>query len=510
VNDKRRIFEFGGFVLDVHGRRLIKVASGEPIALTAKVFDTLLHLIEHRGAVQSKEMLLRAIWPELVVEENNLTQNISTLRQALGETPSENKYIATVARRGYQFVAAVTERAGAALPAAPAASPSVAPPPSSTAVPVGTPARPVPPVVRYRRSIWLGTAALAMLLSAGAFLVPRHGAGANPLSSVVGGTRDSAAYLLYSNGRFALGQLNEPSMKQAIGYFEQAIASDPQFALAHARLAECYVNMGIFGMRSPAETFPRARDSVLQALQIEPRLAVAYASLGHIKLQYDRDWDGAEADFNRAIELDPALPESYLYRGALFSMRGDLERSLEDMKKAQQLEPLLTLYKTRRGSMLYFARRYPEAEREFVESLALDDRPAIAHRALGRVYLHTGRYELAFAEFAKCKGGPTPGSYADLAQTLVLSGRRAEAQAELDRVLELSTTRYVSPLDIASIYAAFGDKDSAVNWLELALDKRASALGFVPQNPNFDSLHSDARFVVLVKRIGVLKRPLTP
>jgi tetratricopeptide (TPR) repeat protein len=364
--------------------------------------------------------------------------------------------------------------------------------------------------VRYRRSIWIGTAALAVLLSAGVFLVPRYGVRTNPLSSVVGGTRDSAAYLLYSNGRFALGQLNEPSIKQAIGYFEQAIASDPQFALAHTRLAECYVNMGIFGMRSPAETFPRARDSVLKALQIEPRLAIAYASLGHIKLQYDRDWDGAETDFNRAIELDPTIPEPYLYRGALFSMRGNLERGLEDIRAAQQLEPLLTLYKTRQGSMLYYAHRYAEAEQQFNESLALDDRPAIAHRALGRVYLQTGRYELAFAEFAKCKGGPTPGSYADLAQTLVLSGRRAEAQAELDRVLELSTTRYVSPVDIATIYAALGDKNSAISWLELALDKRASALGFVPQNPNFDLLHSDARFVVLVNRIGVLQRPLTP
>jgi tetratricopeptide (TPR) repeat protein len=191
-------------------------------------------------------------------------------------------------------------------------------------------------------------------------------------------------------------------------------------------------------------------------------------------------------------------------------MRGDVDRGLEDLKQAQQLEPLLTLYKTRRGSMLYFARRYREAEQEFTESLALDDRPAIAHRALGRVYLHTGRSDRALAEFAKVKGGPSPGSYADLAQTLALSGRRAEAQLELERVLELSTARYVSPVDIASIYAALGDENNALLWLDRALEQRAPTLGFVAQNPSFDLLHRDARFVVLVDRIGVWRKPLAP
>jgi DNA-binding winged helix-turn-helix (wHTH) protein/Tfp pilus assembly protein PilF len=493
LNEKRTVYEFGGFALEVHGRRLIRRDTGQPLALTAKVFDTLLFLIAHRGEVLSKEKLLRAVWPDLVVEENNLTQNISSLRQALGETPSENKYIATVPRRGYQFVAAVSER-DAAAPAN---------------APVDAPAGAVPPAVRSRRSIWIGTTALAILLAGLVFLIPRHDAEVNPLSTAIGGTRDSAAYLLYSNGRFALGQSNEQSIQLAIGYFEQSIARDPRFALAHARLAECYMVMGIFGMRSPAGTFPRARDSVLEALQIEPRLAHAYATLGHIKMQYDRDWDGARADFDRAIELDPSLPEPHLYRGALASMRGDLDRGLEDLKAAQQLEPLLTLYKTRRGSMLYFARRYEDAEREISESLALDDRPGIAHRALGRIYLHTGRHELALGEFAKARG-VTPGSYADVGQALALAGRRTEALAELDRVLELSTGRYVSPVDVATIYASLGDADNAMLWLERALEQRAATLGFLPQNPSFDALHRDPRFVSLVERIGVWDRPLAP
>ena len=325
----------------------------------------------------------------------------------------------------------------------------------------------------------------------------------------LGGTQDSAAYLLYANGQYALARSTEQSVVLAIGYFEQAIARDPNFALAHAGLADCYIVMGTFGMRPPAETMPRARDAVLTALRIEPRLASAYGTLGQIKVQYDRDWDGAEADFMRAIALNPSLSEPHHYWGLLLGMRGELDRGLEELKQAQQLEPLLTTAKTRAGSLLYFAHRYDEAIAQVTESLALDDRPGIAHALLGRVYLHTGRYDLALAEFAKSRG-PTPGSFGDVGQAFALSGHRAEALAELDRVLKLSTQRYVSALDIASIYASLGDTDNALAWLDRALEQRTSALGFLAQNPTFDGLHGNPRFAAIVNRIGVWKRPLTP
>jgi TolB-like protein/Tfp pilus assembly protein PilF len=323
----------------------------------------------------------------------------------------------------------------------------------------------------------------------------------------LGGTKDSTAYLLYANGRYALARSTEPSLVLAIGYFEKAIERDSQFALAHVGLAECYVVLGVFGMRPPAETLPRARDAVLKALQIEPRLAGAYSTLGQIKMQYDHDWDGAEADFARAVALNPSLAEPHLNWGVLLGMHGELDRGLEELKQAQQLEPLLTMAKTRAGSLLYFARRYDQAIAQITESLALDDRPGIAHALLGRVYLHTGRYDLALAEFAKIRG-PTPGSFGDVGQALALSGRRAEALAELDRVLKLSTQRYVSAVDIASIYASLGDTDNAIAWLDRALQQRASTLGFLAQNPAFDGLHDDPRFAAIVDRVGLWKRPL--
>jgi DNA-binding winged helix-turn-helix (wHTH) protein/tetratricopeptide (TPR) repeat protein len=619
--DKRTVYEFGGFILESGRRRLLRRESGEPIALTGKVFDTLLHLIEHRGETLDKDTLLGAIWPGVIVEENSLTQNISTLRQVLGETRTENRYIATVPRKGYRFVGEVAERTAPAGPVAGDSKRSLRPLWMSAAAllalaAIGTlllqrgrgghsappaiqtlavlPFKPLLPTegdAQRDESLELGMTE-SMIASLGA----RGGLMVSPLSSVrrygaidqdplaagsalhaesvldgslqhqgdqlrvsvrllrvadgrelwvhqfdgnvtgifgvqqqisakvaeilsarssaadgapptLGGTKDSTAYLLYANGRYALARSTEPSLVLAIGYFEKAIERDPQFALAHAGLADCYMVLGVFGMRPPAETLPRARDAVLKALRIEPRLAGAYGTLGHIKMQYDRDWDGAEADFASATALNPSLSEPHLYWGVLLGMRGELDRGLEELKRAQQLEPLLTTAKTRTGSLLYFAHRYDEAIVQITESLALDDRPGIAHALLGRVYLHTGRYDLALAEFAKIRG-PTPGSFGDVGQALALSGRRAEALAELDRVLKLSTQRYVPAGDIASIYASLGDTDNALAWLDRALQQRASMLGFLAQNPAFDGLHGDPRFAAIVDRVGLWKRPL--
>src|SRR5260221_7925127 len=120
--DKRTVYEFGDFFLESGQRRLSRRESGEPVALTARVFDTLLLLIEHRGETLDKDTLLSTIWPGVVVEDNSLTQNISTLRQVLGETRTENRDIATLPRKGYRFVGEVTERAAPAGPGGTAAA----------------------------------------------------------------------------------------------------------------------------------------------------------------------------------------------------------------------------------------------------------------------------------------------------------------------------------------------------------------------------------------------------
>ena len=172
MNDPQAIYEFGEFALDVGQQRLLRLDGGEAVALAGKTFDTLVHLVEHAGEPLDKETLLRAVWPDVVVEENSLTQTISSLRQMLGETPGENRYIATLPRKGYRFVAPVRRLASASQP-----------------------------VVRRSRRVaaWTGAGIVALLAVAVAI----------PWLRGSHETRDPEAFALFASGRFAYLRLTE-------------------------------------------------------------------------------------------------------------------------------------------------------------------------------------------------------------------------------------------------------------------------------------------------------------
>ena len=620
------MWRFGDFLLDEHQRRLLRLPSREPIPLTAKCFDTLQYFVEHPGVLLDKDTLMRAIWPDVIVEENSLAQNVSTLRQVLGETRGEHRYIVTVPRRGYRFVAEVTETKGApgetpvddAVASGPPAAPGVAES-KRVAASVLRWSLSLAVIVLAAVAILLGsrsdrTAALAQLQSIAvlpfkplvlsdrdeslelgmtealiAKLGAQEGIVARPLSSVrrfgatdqdpvaagralgvdavldssiqrSGGrirvstrllsvadgrqlwaqrfdqalsgifetqdaiadqvsralsvtfsprasrtTEDPEAFLLYANGRLAWSRFSEGSLLQAIDYFEKAIERDPGYALAYAGLADCYAILGVYGMRAPHEVFPRAREAAERALAIDPNAAAVHATLGHIKIQYDLDWATGLADYARAIELDPTYARTYHYRGLAYAMHGDTALAIEEFRRAQQVEPLYIAPRAAHGMVLVYARRYAEAIQQLNETLALDERADNARTYLGRAYLHGGDRDRALAEFRK-RQSLTPGSYGDIAQALALSGREEEARAELQRLLKLATERHVQALNIATVYASLGEKHLALEWLERAFDDRSTNLGFLTQDPTFDAMRDEPRFVAVVKRVGVQER----
>jgi DNA-binding winged helix-turn-helix (wHTH) protein/TolB-like protein/Tfp pilus assembly protein PilF len=625
----RALYEFGDFALDVGQQRLLRRDTGEAIPLTGKMFDTLVYLVEHAGETLDKDVLLQSIWPGVIVEENSLTQNISTLRQMLGEVRGENRYIATISRKGYRFVAKVTRRDELAPPS-PAEMSNASPPaaaPVSTGRRIGValavvavlivvvatiglfftptaPRKPAPvasqtlailpfkPLLPAERNESLELGMAESLISSLGRYSPQA---IRPLSSVrryaaldqdaiaagrelgvdtvldgslqrrgdrlrvsarllrvadgrqlwaqsfdqdfttifdvqdviaarvaqalsvrwAGSgstrgapyTRDSEAYSLYASGRFAWTRQNEPGLLQAIAFFEHAIARDPNYALAYSGLADSYAVLGVFGIRAPHEVFPKARSAVDQALSIDPDLAAAHSALGHIKVQYEHDWEGAAREYARAIQLDPALALTYHRRGLLYAMQGDIDRAVAASERAQQLEPLWLWPRTAAGNFLYYAKRYDESIRLLEQVLALDDRTDSARSSLIRDLIVKADYERALAEIDK-RPIQAPGSNAFRAQALALSGRRAEALAELDRVLKLSKQRYVAAYDIALIYAALADTENAFLWLERAMEDRSTLINFLAQDPMFDALHADPRFATLVQRIGIYHRVL--
>jgi DNA-binding winged helix-turn-helix (wHTH) protein/TolB-like protein/Tfp pilus assembly protein PilF len=619
-------YEFGDFALDVGQQRLSRRETGEAIPLTGKVFDTLVYLVERAEQTLDRDVLMGAIWPGVIVEENSLSQNISTLRQALGEARGEHRYILTIPRKGYRFVAKVRQ-----LDELVAATPSDLP-----AAPLSAHAP-----ARWRRIAWLGGAVLLVAIAAVSLLIvstraPRavpagghplailpfkplvpaqrneslelgmteslivslgqQGARAvAPLSSVrryaaldqdplVAGrelgvetvldgtlqrrgdrlrvsarlirvgdgqqlwaesfdqpfttifdvqdaiaakvaralplrgieesatrgapyTLDPEAYALYASGRLAWTRQTESSLLQAIGFYQQAIARDPNYALAYSGLADSYAVLGVFGMRAPKDVFPQARVAVEKALAIDPDLAAAHTALGHIMVQYDHDWDAAAREYARAKQLDPSIALTYHRRSILYALQGDTERALAESARARELEPLWLGPRAFTGHIYYYAGRFDDAIRTLDQVLALDDRVNSARGFLIRSLIAKGDYRRALVEIDQ-HPLQVQGSNAFRAQALVLSGQRAAARAELDRVLELSKQRYVAAYDFALIYAALGDKENAFQWLERAIEDRSTPVSFLARDPALDTLHSDPRFPVLVQRLGIYGRTL--
>ena len=303
-------------------------------------------------------------------------------------------------------------------------------------------------------------------------------------------TDDAEAYQLYTSGRFHRRRGNEAGLRKALESFHQAVARDPDFALAHVGLAESYAALGVFGAAAPHEVFPQARQAVDRALTLAPELGEAYASLGHIKVQYEHDWSGAELAYARAIELSPNYAPAHQWLAIHRSISGRFDEGLELMEHAQTLEPSSPLYGGLVGMLLIYQRRYDEAIEHLQETLELDPSLPTARTYLAVAYLRRGEHDLALHHLGQVSS-PTPGSAAYRGQAFALAGRRAEAVAELKRLIAESQQRYVSAYDISTIHATLGNVNETFAWLERALDERSQLVGWLPWDPVFDEIRSD-------------------
>jgi DNA-binding winged helix-turn-helix (wHTH) protein/tetratricopeptide (TPR) repeat protein len=453
-------YSFGNFRLDARRRHLCD-AAGAPCALTTKVFDTLLYLVEHADEVVTKRALMAAVWPGAVVEENSLSQCISALRRVLGEGPGDNHFIVTVPGRGYRFVARVATRRD---------------PPANTGV----------DDVAERVA-----AAVLRRLSSGELRSLRR----RP-------TENTEAFQLYVTGWSALTRPAAASLAHALQCLERAVALDPKFALAQVCIAGCHALTGVFGMRAPHSVFPQARAAVLRALELDPDLAEVHAALGHIHTVYDLDWARARGAYERALAIDPGCAMAHHYSGLQFLVHGDFDTALEHVRRAQALEPLAFNYNANIGLIHYYAGRYADAIAQLEATLQMDASLDHARTFLGRALMRSGDHGRAIAEFAR-RTTPTIGAAADLPVALALSGRHSEAQARLEELLRTAEGEYVSPHNIATIHAALGATELALDWLERAVEQRAQPINYLRLDPAFSALHSQPRFQALLTRLAV-------
>jgi TolB-like protein/tetratricopeptide (TPR) repeat protein len=312
---------------------------------------------------------------------------------------------------------------------------------------------------------------------------------------------NAEAYHLYVLGRGLCISRRADNLDRGIRFLEQAVARDSHYALLHAALADCYGIKAVFANETPKPLFVRALDAATRALALDPDLSDAHATLGHLKLQSELDWARAEQEYLTAIALDPRNATPHYRLALLRGFSGRFDEALAEMQIARQLEPLWAPAAANQAWLLVLAGRYTEAEAEARRAIEIDRDFAQSRSALGRALLGQGRYDEALEVFRSRKGRG-PGSYGDVVVALASAGRIDEARRELDGLLALSRQHYVSAYDIAIGHAALGDQESALDWLDKAVEERAT-MQAIAVDPGLAGLRENPRFRTIVKRAGV-------
>ncbi|MGH9838290.1 MAG: TPR end-of-group domain-containing protein [Blastocatellia bacterium] len=317
-------------------------------------------------------------------------------------------------------------------------------------------------------------------------------------------TGNTAAYHLYLKGRYFWNKITEQGFLKGIEYFQQAVAVDPDYALAYVGLADSYLLLVDLGYRSSKEALPEARAAALTAIAIDESLAEAHTSLAHTRFYYDWDFAGAEQEFKRALDLNPNYATAHQWYGWYYHGIGAHSRAVAELERAQEIDPLSLIINTTLGISFLSERQYDQAIGYFQNVIDIDPHFALAHHCLGLTYAHQARLEEAVAELRQAirLSGSSPLTSGALGYIHAICGNKAEARRVLDELRKQSKHRYVSPYHLARIYAGLGEKDSAFAWLEQACQARSHYLVWIKTDLLLDHLRPDPRFRELIQRVG--------
>jgi TolB-like protein/DNA-binding winged helix-turn-helix (wHTH) protein/tetratricopeptide (TPR) repeat protein len=630
-------YRFGPFELDPRSGELRR--HGLKVRLRGRPVDILVSLIERRGEVVTREDLRARLWTSdtFVDFDHGLNSSTNKLREALGDTAENPRYVETVPRRGYRFVAPV-EVVTAPDAAAPGRNADVQ---TDVAAQNGAsrtaPAVPVAPA-RARGVRWRPIAVVAcLLISLGAmgFLVRQRGwlpardramlivlpfenrsgnaddeffsdgitdemiaqlgaldpkrlgviarttamqykgsrkgvteigrelgvdyllegsvrrdarrvritaelvdvrsqtqlwtetyerdvsdvlmlqrdVAGRVAQSLAGGvlspvlaraTRRSPSFAAYERvlkGRAYRQQGTETSARQCIAMFEEATALDAEYAGAYAGLADCYRLLGGPGWEvgPPLELLAQARAAADRALDLDPELPEGYAARGMVRFTYDWDLAAADRDLSRAIALNPSYARAHQYRSAVLTTMGRFEEAVASAARACDLDPLSASESTTLGVRLYYSGRYADAELQLQKTLLAHPEFPAARWGLGETYREMGRLDDAVRELreATARADQSPYMRAWLAHALAAAGQREDAEAIRGQLTTESGERYVAPFLFALMASGFGERDVALEWLDKVRTSRSGWIPFLPVEPEFTWLRRDPRFAAL-------------
>ena len=312
---------------------------------------------------------------------------------------------------------------------------------------------------------------------------------------------------LLFHGLVAASRQSYPGFSEAITYFEQAIAKQPDFAFAYAAMSHCYIQFSFVGPLSPQEFMPKAEAAARKALELDDVLPEAHAALGMVLYRFHWDWSGAEKELRRALELNPSYSEGHWRLSEFLSASGRAEEALAEAQRAQELDPLSLQAILEVAAAYRAVGQYDRAITEFRKALEKDPSRPRAHFQLGVTYVEKGELDEGIAELESAvklsQGNPRFLAYLGYAHAVV--GKKSEAQKILNELNTISRKQYVSPLGIALVDMGLGQKETALAWLERAYEVHDGELTGLVRDFRLKPLHSDPHFQDLVRRVGLAR-----
>ena len=540
MNSSGLFYEFGPFRVDVANRLLFR--DRQPLALTPKAVEILVALVEHGGELLKKDDLLKIVWPDRVVEEGNLTQNIYLLRKTLSDGSNGRNYIETVPRRGYRFIGEVRTPATTGTDLVLAERPDPQPVLPASEYPARVersnrrslesqsffPASRLLPPAANRR--WLSrfvlVCAIIFAVAVVAYLAFFRTAkpaetrallsarGADSLSAGFSEqhlTTNLEAYRAYGQGRYYASKETTPALEQAIQQFQEAMRSDPNYALPYAGLAEAYALLGSHYDSNdikPGDAMPKARAAATKAIDLNDSLAETHTALAVIKQRYDWDWSGAEIEFMRALELNPEYAHAHQEYSHCLSALGRETEAQAQMQRAQDLDPQSLSIGKDLGDLFYLARDYDRALEQYRRTLKLDPTDPVGisiHRAMGWTYEFHGMHEQAIAEFIETARmqNASPERLSAFRQGFDSGGMKGYGRKWLELQQDRIVRGRINPFYLAQVYAFLGEYDLAFACLQRCSDDHCLDVGVLRSSPNFDDLRKDSRYSAVLQHIGL-------
>ena len=580
------VYEFNGFRLEADQRRLLY--EGQPVPLKPKVFDLLLFLVKMRGQLVVKEDLMREVWPDAIVEENNITVSMSILRKTLGDHNVKRQFIETVPRRGYRFFAEVTEITTGqretiefrrplkqtALEEEPIDSLAVIPvqnpgsdpnveylsegitesiinmlsripqlrvlacstvlrfkgkdiDPQSVGLQLQVRAVMMIRVLRLEEKLIIRSE-LVKVADGSQLWGEQYNRSPSDLLAIQDEiakaiweslkfkltrqdqirlakqpTDNIEAYNLYLRGRYFWNKYNKEWVLKAIEAFKQAIAVDNNYALAYCGMADAYFRLSNLHFL-PREVLPKAKEAALRAMEIDENLPEAHSSLALVSVYYDHDWNRAEKEFRKALELDPFLISAHQRYGSYLTFMGRFEESIRHYETALELDPFSLQINMNLATTYYLRCEYDRAINHLLKTIELEPNYMPTHFVLGCAYLQQGRLAEAIAEFQLIYKLDAEAYLAlgFMGYAHALAGQRAEAETLLSVLQDISQRKYVSPYSMLVIHLALGPEERVFEILEQLYEERNDWLVWLKVSPELKGVRNDPRFKDLMKRVG--------